>query len=361
MLVGATLIGMLVLAACGSSTSTTTTGSDEGPEANSAASTAAPAPSDATATEPLKVALLATQKFGDKGPMDDMKAALERAQADFGVEVKFVESPDAANYESDLAALSDAGTDLIITSFAPIAEPLAAVAPKYPDVKFSHIFGSGVPADTQNVRSIGFDFYKGTYLAGIAAATMSQTDSIGFIAGMNIPVMNVDYNAYVAGAQSVKPDIETKIAYATSFEDPAAGKELALGMYGSGIDVIATDAAATGLGVIDAAKQKDKLVIGDSADQSSLAPANYLTSTILRFGNVAYLQVKDLVDGTWKPGETMAGLEDDVVGLSGFDSFAANGPAELTSKIPDLEAAIETARQGIIDGTIQVPKNETAG
>lgn len=309
----------------------------------------------------LKVALLATQKFGDKGPMDDMRNELKKASKKYGVKVQFVEAGDPAGYADDLRTLAQSGLDLIIAPFNNIAEPMHKVAAEFPKVKFSQIFGDPVPKSSQNIRSITFDFYHGTYLAGIAAGLLTKSNQVGFIAGENIPVMNVDYNAFAAGAKSVNPTVKTKIAYANGFEDPAGGNSVALLMYSQGVDVISTDAAETGSGVNAAAKKTDKLVIGDSSDRSFEAPKNYISSVVLRFGQVAYDQVQALVEGKWQPGDADAGLAEGVISLLPFDKFAKSGDPSYTKKLPDVEKAIQKATAAIKDGSLKVPHNDSIG
>jgi basic membrane protein A len=333
--------------------------------APAAAPTSAPAAAAATAVPAaakksgLKVALVATQKFGDKGPMDDMKDGFQRAQKDFGVEIKLVESSDAARYESDIRGLAQAGYNMVIATFLEVGEPLKKVAPEFPKTAFVNIFANPAPG-VDNLRTVEYEFFKGTYLNGIVAGMLTKSNKLGYIGGANIPPLVADYNSYVDGIKSVNQQATAKMAFAKGFEDPAGGKEIALAMYDEGIDIIITDAAKTTLGIIEAAKAKGKFYIGDSADTSTIAPQNYITATLLYFGQSCYDQIKALVDGTFKGGHLKSGLQDNIVAVGSFDSFQKNGPKEYADKIPQVKQKIDQVKADIIAGKITVNFNTQA-
>ncbi len=176
--------------------------------------------------------------------------------------------------------------------------------------------------------------------------------------------MNVNYWSFAAGAQSVNPAVEIQIGYTNSFEDPAKGKELALLMYNSGVDIIMTDASRSGLGVVEAAKETGNFVIGDPVFHPELAPANYITALDFGWSDSVYVTVKDLVEGKFT-GEHMIAkfISGGSINISygSFDSFKANGPKEMVDKLPAAEAAMSEAASKIESGALEVIFKEDSG
>ena len=362
------LAGTLLAAACGTdddggtaapeAAETTTTAAPE-PEPAETTTTAAPEAAETTTTaapepEPAEapsVALVANQKAGDLGPIDDLVRGLEMVEADFGADTTFIEATDPSTFETTLRNLANQGTDIIAVTFPPMQDAVVAVAPDFPDTRWIHIFGFEGGVD--NLVSVGFDYYKGTYLAGILAGALNTTGKVGFVGGVSIPPLNADYNAFVAAAQAKNPAIAGEAAFADSFEDPAKGRELGAALYDSGVDIIMTDAAATDLGVIQAAEEKGGYVIGGSVNYFD-SPA-VIGGVLLYWAELLHAQVGHALGDDYTPGYVGAGVAEGGVDLVVNPEFLENGPAEMVETINSTLAQIDEARSQIKDGSLEVP------
>ena len=364
--------GALLAAACGSdddggaappepapTEAPTTTDAEPEPAEAPTTTAAEPEPDEApttTAAEPEpaeapSVALVANQKAGDLGPIDDLVRGLEMVKADFGADITFIEATDPSTFETTLRNLANQGTDIIAVTFPPMQDAVVAVAPDFPDTRWIHIFGFEGGVD--NLVSIGFDYYKGTYLAGILAGALNTTGKVGFVGGVSIPPLNADYNAFVAAAQSKNPDIAGEAAFADSFEDPAKGRELGAALYDGGVDIVMTDAAATDLGVIQAAEEKGGYVIGGSVNYFD-SPA-VIGGVLLYWAELLHAQVGHALSDDYTPGYVGAGVAEGGVDLVINPEFLANGPAEMVEIINATLDEIDEARAQIKDGSLEVP------
>jgi len=369
------LAGALVATACGSdddggaaapepapaeAPATTTEAPEPEPAEAPATTTEAPEPepesptTEAPEPEPAEaptVALVVNQSAGDLGPIDDLVLGLERVEADYGADTTFIEATDPSTFEATLRNLANQGTDIVAVTFPPMQDAVVAVAPDFPDTRFIHIFGFEGGLD--NLVSIGFDYYKGTYLAGILAGALNTTGKVGFVGGVSIPPLNADYNAFVAGSQGQDPGITGEAAFADSFEDPAKGRELGAALYDGGVDIIMTDAAATDLGVIQAAEEKGGYVIGGSVNYFD-SPA-VIASVLLYWAEVLHTQVGHALSDAYTPGYVGAGVAEGGVDLVVNPDFLANGPEDMVEIISATLDEIDEARSLIKDGSLEVP------
>ncbi len=308
----------------------------------------APAPE-----EPVTVALVANQRAGDLGPIDSLVQGLEMVEADFGADITFIEATDPSTFEATLRNLANQGTDIIAVTFPPMQEVVTLLAPEYPDTRWIHIFGFEDGID--NLVSIGFDYYKGTYLAGLLAGELNTTGKVGFVGGVSIPSLNADYNAFVAAAQTKDSSITGEAAFADSFEDPAKGRELGAALYDGGVDIIMTDAAATDLGVIQAAEEKGGYVIGGS--ENYFTSSAVIASVLLYWAEILYAQVEHALSDDYTPGYIGAGVAEGGVDMVMNPDFLENGPPEMVEIIEATLDELEAAREAIKDGTLEIPFN----
>ena len=250
--------------------------------------------------EPYRVAMVTdTGGINDQSFNASAWAGLQRAQEELGCEVKYFESKTDADYAPNLETAVDEGYDLILCIGFLMADTLKEVAANYPDQTFAIVDNSSVG---DNVIGVNFATEQCSYLVGVAAATMTQTNNVGFVIGMVSPVMNTFGYGFYAGVRDTNPDCQIQCYNANSFSDAAGGKAATINMYTNGADVVYHAAGATGLGVIEAGKEQGKLVIGVDQDQSSLAPEAVLTSAVKRVDNGVFALCKDGVEGTLKPG-----------------------------------------------------------
>jgi len=286
---------------------------------------------------------------------------VKRAAADFPILLRDVEPGDPTSIEPAMRAFAERGYDLIIgVGFAqtPIMQDVAS---DYPNTKFAIIDGvilkrdaQGKPIEGQfaeNVASLVFKEHQGSYLVGMIAAKKSQTGTVGFIGGMDIPLIHKFATGYAEGAKSVNPNIRVIDNYVgindAAWNNPGKGKELAIAQIGKGADVIFTAAGNSGLGAFDAAEQYGKFVIGVDANQNWVKPGYVLTSMVKRVDNAVYQIIQDLSAGKFDGGIHVYGLENDGVGYA-MDQY--------NEKLidPEVLKEVEAAKQKIIKGEIQV-------
>jgi len=228
------------------------------------------------------------------------------------------------------------------------ASALEKVAPEFPDVKFAII---DAVVDKPNVRSIVFKEQEGSFLVGLMAALASKTGKIGFVGGMDIPLIRKFACGYVEGAKYGKPTIEVMQnmtgTTGAAWSDPVKGGELAKSQMDRGADVIYHAAGGTGIGVLRAAADAGKLGIGVDSNQNGLFPGHVLTSMLKRVDVATYNTFTDAKNDQLKAGVYVLGLKENGVGYALDD----NNKALVTSEI---KAAADKATADIVGGTIKV-------
>jgi basic membrane protein A len=344
----------LALAACGSSSS----GGTSSTPAPSTSDTAA-ASSSAPASD-VKVGL--AYDIGGRGDQsfnDSAAAGLDQAKTEFGVEIKELEATAGetdAQKEERLTTLAEAGYNPIIAVGFAYAVALGKVAPQFPEIQFGIVDDSSLTEKNTNVTSLVFAENEGSFLVGAIAAQASKTGSVGFIGGVNVPLIVKFEKGFEAGAQAVNPKIKVQAKYLTEppdfsgFGDPAKGKVAAQGMFDSGADVVYAAAGGSGGGVFEAAKAAKGWAIGVDSDQYLTADASVkdviLTSMLKRVDVAVYSFIKSAVDGSVLTGVQTFDLKVDGVGYSDSNDAVA----EYTAKAEELKAQI-------IAGTITVPSS----
>jgi basic membrane protein A len=262
---------------------------------------------------------------GDKSFNDAAAAGLDKAKADLKVDTKELAAKDgevAADKEARLKELADAGyTNIVAVGFA-YADALKAVAPDYPDVKFTIIDDSSVTA--ANVSSYTFKENESAFLVGALAALGSKTNTIGFVGGVNLPLIQKFQAGYQAGAKAAKPGIVVKATYISQppdfsgFADPAKGKVAAQGLYQQGADVIYAAAGLSNNGVFEAATAAKKWAIGTDSDQyqsATDAAKPYIVGSALKGVDTAvFTFVEQVANDQFKAGNTVLGLKEKGVG-----------------------------------------------
>ncbi len=297
----------------------------------------------------------------DKGGKDDKSfnasayKGATQARDRLRMELKYVEATDDNSYESLLRGFASKGYDLVIAIGVGQAEALKKVAPQFPKVKFA-IVDAEVKAP--NVRSILFNEHEGSYLVGAIAGLTTKTNKIGFVGGMEIPLIKRFELAYVAGAKSVNPKIEVTSKYigstADAWNNPPKAKEFAIRQYEDGADIIFSAAGASGLGVFDAAEEKNKFAIGVDSNQDSIKPGRILTSMLKRVDTAVFLTCDDVAGGAYTPGVVYYGL------TTGSVDFSKD---EYNAKIlmPAVIKRVEKIKEDIMHKKIIVPDYYSMG
>ena len=292
---------------------------------------------------------------GDQSFNDSAAAGLDQAMDEFGMESQESEAEDGeaeSAREERLRTFADAGYDPIIAVGFAYAASIGKVAEEYPDVHFAIIDDSSVEAD--NVASLVFAEEQGSFLVGAAAALKTETDQIGFVGGVETPLIQKFEAGYIAGAESINPDIEVDVTYLTQvpdfsgFGDPAKGKTAAEGMYDNGADIVYHAAGGSGGGVFEAASESGNWAIGVDSDQYNTADPSVqdsiLTSMLKNVNVAVYEYLSQVNDGDFPSGVTTYDLAVDGVGYSTSGGF-----------VDDIVEQLDELKQQIIDGEISVP------
>lgn len=258
------------------------------------------------------------------------------------------------DYEPNLQLLVDQGSELTIAVGFMMEPATRKVARDNPNARFLLIDSpvldeKGAPTTLPNVRALVFKENEGSFLAGALAGSVTKTQKIGFVGGMQLPLIRKFEAGFRAGVMKVNPAAQVLVAYTGTFDDERKGVEVGQDIYGRGCDIVFHAAGLDGLGVIKAAQQAGKLVIGVDSDQAHVAPKNVLTSMVKRVDLAVYLAVKDVLAGKFSGGDVVLGLREDGVGLSPVSDLL---PAAEREK---ALAAVASLREQIVAGKLAVP------
>lgn len=258
-----------------------------------------------------------------------------------------IELQSEAQREQALRRFAEAGANPVITMGFAMADPLSTVAPDYPDTKFVVVDVTWL--DAPNIRQVGFAEHEGSYLVGMLAAMASKSGTVGFVGGMDVPLIRHFGCGYAQGAKAVNPDIKI-VANMTgttpaAWNDPVKGSELTKAQISQGADVVYAAAGGTGVGVLQTAADEGILSIGVDSNQNHLHPGKVLTSMLKRVDVAVYDAMKAGADV--EPGVFVLGLAEEGVGYALDDNNAS-----LISE--EMKSAVDAARQDIIDGKLNV-------
>ncbi len=289
----------------------------------------------------------------DKSFNEGVWAGVKKFMDETGVEVMEFEVTNETQREQAMRRMVSKGATVVLGVGFAQADAIDAVAADNPDTQFAIIDVFWL--DRPNLRQYQFKEHEGSYLVGVAAALTSGTGKVGFVGGMDIPLIRKFACGYVQGAKEGKPGTEViqnmTGTTPSAWNDPTKGAELAQSQIDRGADVIYHAAGGTGLGVIRAAADAGKLAIGVDSNQNGLAPGSVLTSMLKRVDVAAYQTLKDAMDGNFTAGVVSLGLAE-----GGVDWAQDEHNADLVSDA--VRAAVEQAKADIISGAIQVHNYE---
>ena len=272
----------------------------------------------------------------------------ERFRKETGIAYREFEVTVEAQREQALRNMARRGSQVVVGIGFAQASGMEKVAKEFPAVKFVIV---DAVVDLPNVQSIVFKEHEGSFLVGMAAAMASKSGKIGFVGGMDIPLIRKFALGYEEGARYVNPKIEVfqNMTGTTpaAWNDPTRGGELARSQFDRGADVVYAAAGATGLGVLQAAKDRGRLAIGVDSNQDYLHPGSILTSMVKRVDVAVFEAFKTAKDGTWRPGVRNLGVAEDAVGFS-LDQY---NRGLIT---PEMERRLQQARADIVAGKIKV-------
>jgi len=291
----------------------------------------------------------------DKSFNQSASVGVARFEKETGIQVFEAQANYDTQAEQVLRALARKKLQLIISIGFSQTQPVQKIAAEYPNTHFVIIDGN---AQGKNVNSVLFKEQEGSYLVGVAAAMASRTKVLGFVGGMDIPLIRAFACGYSQGAKAVTPkaQILQNMVGTTSaaWNDPAKGAELARAQFDRGADVVFAVAGGSGMGALQMAKEKGKLAIGVDSNQNYLHPGTMLTSMVKHVDNATYEALMKARNGQFTPGITYEGLKE-----GGVD-WALDKDNRMVVT-PEIEKRVEAARADIISGKIKVVDYRAAG
>ncbi|MCG8492165.1 MAG: BMP family ABC transporter substrate-binding protein [Sneathiellales bacterium] len=289
--------------------------------------------------------------MGGKFDKSFNEAAYNGAEAfkkDSGIKYMEFEVTQVSQREQAVKRMAKKGASIVVAMGFAQASAVEKAAKANPDTKFTIV---DMVVDLPNVQSIIFKEHEGSFLVGMAAAMTSKTGKVGFVGGMDIPLIRKFALGYEEGAKYANPDAEVfqNMTGTTpaAWNDPTKGGELAKSQFDRGADVVYAAAGGTGIGVYQAAKDAGKFAIGVDSNQNYLHPGTMLTSMTKRVDVAVREAFETAKNGTWKPGIKVLGLKEGGVGYA-VDEHNQSVLAK------DIIAKLEQARADIISGKIKV-------
>ena len=273
---------------------------------------------------------------------------MERFRKETGGSYLEFEIANDTQREQAFRRMAQKGANPIIGIGFTQASALEKVAKEFPQLKFAIV---DMVVNLPNVQSVVFKEQEGAFLAGMAAAMASTSGKVGFVGGMDVPLIRRFQCGYEQGAKYANPKVET-LANMTgttpaAWSDPTRGGELARNQFSRGVDVIFAAAGGTGVGVYQAAKDQGRLAIGVDSNQNHLHPGTMLTSMMKRVDVAVFSISKAVKDGSWKPGVQVLGLKENGVALA-MDEHNA----KLVT--PEMKKKLDAAQADIVAGRIKV-------
>lgn len=296
--------------------------------------------------------------LGDQSFNDSAYVGLKRLEKELGAKISYIESRTPSDYEGNLASLARDGHDVVWGIGFLMADAVKKVSQQYPNVKFG-IIDYGYSDDEykamKNVLGVLYKEHEGSFLVGVLAALTTKTNKVGFVGGMKFAVIERFEAGFKCGVWKTNPDIVILDNYTGAFDDPAKGKTVALSMFRQKADVVFHAAGATGIGVIEAAKENGLWAIGVDSDQAHLAPKNVLNSMIKRVDVGVFEGTKMLLDSKFKSGTKVFGIAEDGVGLA--PEASNNASKEATAKANEWAEKIRKGQYVVPEAPPQSAKD----
>ena len=348
----AIVVILAMLASCAPAATVAPTTAPQPTTPPAAAATSAPATGSCDVNRPLKVGMSIGQ-LGDKSFLDSAAAGFKMINTDFkNVTTKILENNDVGEQELGARALANQGFDLIVTIGYGSADWTTKVAKDFPKISFAIVDST---LDVPNGIGLTFREDQGSFTVGMIAAFLSKTGKVGYIGGVDVPLLRRFELGYTEGVKYVNANATVTSGWVGSFTDPNKAKELALTQFTEGADIVYAAAGKSGEGVLQAAKEQGKYSIGVDSDQDYMQPGSVITSNLKRVDLAVYGATKDLVNCSLKFGNKVFGLAEGAVGstfLYNTDTiFLQQGPADMVktlkdTAIPAVKAAVVKINAG---------------
>lgn len=291
---------------------------------------------------------------GDKSFNDAALRGLDRAKQELGIEFEYLEPGEGSDRDPALRQLASGPVDLVFGIGFLFTDDIRKVAEERPEKKFACVDYTWKEGDTvpPNLLALKFREEEGSALVGALAAALSKSGKVGFVGGMDIPLIHKFEAGYRAGFLFARPDGEVFVNYAgvtgEAFANPAKGKELALAQIDRGADILFHASGSTGLGMFEACRERKVLGVGVDSDQQAEAPGFVLTSMVKQVDTAVFETIRAAKEGRFVSGVQILGLKE-----GGVDYISDAANARWIT--PEIKARVEALRKEIVEGRFVVP------
>lgn len=299
----------------------------------------------------FRVALLTPGPISDQSWNGGAYAGLLRIRDSLGAQVSHIQTRTPAEFEENFRQYGAQGYDLVFGHGFEFQDAAVRVAPQHPRTLFVTTSGNQV---RENVAGMTFAFEESSYLAGMVAGAVTRSDVVGVVGGTELPPVRASFAAFEQGVKAVNPDARVIVSYVGNWDDVGAGKEQALAQIARGADVVFQNADAAGLGVFQAAREREGVyVIGSNANQNDVAPEVTLGSVVIDLPHALLKVAQEVRDGAFRPRVVALGTRDGVVQWVPNPRLAERVPADVRTRVDSLQ-------QGIRTGTVTMPQLDYA-
>ncbi len=305
----------------------------------------------------VTVAVVIPSPLGDRSFCDSANEGVKRANAELPVQVDLIETQGVHEHENAMRGAINKGYDLIL-GVGLDTQMMLDLANEYPDQAFaspSELYADELP---DNLASLLINVNKSSFLAGLIAGYMTETDKVGVVAGGDSPGINQFVYGFKQGVLEVNPDCKFYVNYlGFDFSNPTLGKESAIALYDEGCDILYSVCGLSGEGVLAAAAETGNYAVGVDTVQDEFYPGSIITSVIKRVDNSTYDLIKSYVDGTFEGGFKTLDIEDGATGISwdiGYTTFKDNAPQKMAAKVDPAKALVEEYKAKILSGEYKV-------
>ena len=294
---------------------------------------------DTASSRDFKVALLTPGPISDQSWNGGAYQGLMRIRDSLGADVSHIQTKTPADFEENFREYGARGFRLVFGHGFEFQDAAKRVAPDFPRTMYvttsSNSFGS-------NLAGIAFSFADASYLAGMMAASVSRSGTLGVIGGTELPPVRESFEAFQRGARSIRPNVKLLTAYIGNWDDVSAGKEQALAQIARGADVIFQNADAAGLGVFQAARERSGIyVIGSNSNQNGVAPGVTLGSVVIDLPHAFLLVAKEVKAGTFQPRVITFPSKSGVVRLVVNDALSSAIPTAARARVDSVQALMD--------------------
>lgn len=287
----------------------------------------------------FRVALLTPGPISDKAWNGGAYAGLMRIKDSLGAQVSHVQTKSPQEFDENFRQYGVQGYDLVFGHGFEFQEAAARAAKEFPKTVYVTTSGHTLGA---NLAGMDFAFEEGAYLAGMVAASVSKTGTLACIGGTELPPVTASFKAFELGAKSVNPKVQVLTGYIGNWDDVSAGKEQALAYIARGADVVFQNADAAGLGIIQAAREKQVYAVGANADQNGVAPETVIGSVVIDVPHALLSVAREVQQKQFRSRVIALGLKDEVVRWTVNPELAARVPAPITKAVDSVAARLRS-------------------